>query len=75
MSPNIERLALDAVASDDDDIGLDTLRAVSTDLLMLYGALTNDARPNTEDVAQFVAQIRHRIDLALALAEAERGAS
>lgn len=69
---NLELLARDAVAVSDEDLEKDTLRAVSNDLLMLYGALTNEAgRPNTCDIADYVAMIRHRIELALALAERE----
>ncbi|HVY26960.1 MAG TPA: hypothetical protein VHB79_10420 [Polyangiaceae bacterium] len=66
---NLERLALDAVAGNDEDIGLDTLRATHDDLMVLYSALTHpDGYPSTSVVANVVARIAHRIDLALALA-------
>lgn len=67
---NIERLALDAIAGNDADIGLDTLKCVQADLYVLHSAMTNErTHPSPHVVSGFVAQIINRIDLALALAE------
>lgn len=70
---NLEAYARDAVAGNDDDIGLDTLKCVRNDLTTLYCALTNERSPvATEVAAEVVAQITHRIDLALVLAHRDR---
>ena len=75
MSAKIERLALEAIATDDGDIGFGTLKAVQGDLLVLFSALTSDAGvPCNERIAEFVSLIINRIDLALALAEADQKA-
>jgi hypothetical protein len=67
---NLESLALDAVAGNDGDIGIDVLKCVQNDLYVLRAALTNpQGVPNSDITAGFVTQIISRIDLALALAE------
>lgn len=69
---NIERLALDAVAGNDADIGIDTLKCIHDDLLVLYTGLTNNSgAPSMHIIAGFVHQIISRIDLAVALAAQE----
>jgi len=66
---NIERFALDAIACNDADVGLDTLKCVQVDLRMLHAALTNPRESMEADAPRFVSQIIARIELALQLAE------
>jgi hypothetical protein len=72
----IERLALDAIAGDDADIGLDTLRCMQDELYLLHAGLTNDqALVSRDRLARHVGQMIHRIDLAFALAAPESEAA
>ena len=66
----VDRLA--TFACDVSDIGLDTLRAVQTDLRVLSGALTNPRECLEGDAPRFISQIVARIELALALAKGEQ---
>lgn len=69
MSANLESLARDAIAINDETLALDTLKAVQGDLLMLFSALTSEAGvPCNARIADFVSLVVNRIDLAFALA-------